>query len=312
LYFHVDTVNKEKGMAMKTFMVTGSTRGLGLEIARLLAKRSQTQVIMAVRDLKKGQEIARQLGENATAVQLDLSSLADVARFARDWKIKLDGLVNNAGVQFSTRESFSPDHFEETIAVNHLAAFLLTMDLEDHLVGSRVLFIGSGTHNPKRARAFGFRGAQFTSVQELSAGKSSSDNIFQRNKDRYATSKFLNMVTAVELARRNKPYLSFALDPGLMPGTGLARTQNSPMEQFLWKRVMPAIARFVLDGSSPKRSAAAAAWILTEEELPYPNGTIFSFNKKPNKYVWEEMVRNPRVGAEVYEQSLEILKNFRK
>jgi NAD(P)-dependent dehydrogenase (short-subunit alcohol dehydrogenase family) len=299
-------------MAMQTFLVTGSTQGLGLEIARQLAKRPETRVIMAVRNLKKGQEIAGQLGRDASAVQLDLSTLANVARFARDWKTRLDGLVNNAGVQFSTRESFTPDQFEETIAVNHLAALLLTMELEDHLVGSRVLFIGSGTHHPARANGFGFRGAQYTSIQELATGKSSSDDISQRNRDRYATSKFLNMVTAVELARRNKPYQSFVLDPGLMPGTGLARTQDGAVLQFVWKRVMPAIGFLFPDTSSPKRSAAAATWILTEKELPYPNGTIFSFDRKPNRNVWEEMVRNPKVGAEVYEQSLEILSSFRK
>ena len=297
---------------MQTFMVTGSTQGLGLEIARELAKKSQTRVIMAVRDLKKGQEIAQQLGESVSAVHLDLSSLAAVSRFAKDWNTRLDGLVNNAGVQFGTRESFTPDHFEETIAVNHLAAFLLTIGLEEHLAGSRVLFIGSGTHNPGRARNFGFRGAQYTSIQELAAGKSSSDDISQRNRDRYATSKFLNMVTGVELARRGKPYQSFVLDPGLMPGTGLARAHSGAMEQFFWKRVLPGIGFLLPDTSSPKRSAAAAAWIMTEERLPYPNGTIFSFDKKPNKYVWEEMVRNPKVGAEVYEQSLGVLSSFRQ
>ncbi len=292
-------------------MVTGTTSGLGLEIASQLARNPDINIIMAVRNLNKGTEIAQQLGKNVAAVHLDLSSLSNVAAFVKKWRIKLDGLVNNAGVQFSTRESFTTDSFEETIAVNHLAAFLLTIGLEKYLSGGKVLFIGSGTHNPKHktAAAFGFRGAQYTSVQDLARGKSSIENITQLNLDRYATSKFLVTVTAVELARRNKAYQSFVLDPGLIPGTGLARTQSSMM-QFMWRRVLPLAGTLLPDTSSAKKSASAAAWIMTEANLPYPSGTIFSYDKKPCKHVWKEMVMNPKIGADVYEQSLRIVESY--
>ncbi|MBP7736519.1 MAG: SDR family NAD(P)-dependent oxidoreductase [Spirochaetes bacterium] len=298
---------------MKKIMITGTTSGLGLEIASQLAQNPDTQVIMAVRNLNRGLEIARQLGKNVSAVHLDLSSLGNVGAFVRKWRSKLDGLVNNAGVQFSTRESFTADSLEETIAVNHLAVFLLTIGLEKHLSGGKVLFMGSGTHNPKHKTAamFGFRGARYTSVQDLASGGSSTGSITRRNMDRYATSKFLVTVTAVELARRDKTYQAFVLDPGLMPGTGLARTQ-SPIMRFMWSNVLPIAGTFLPDTSSTKKSASAAAWIMTEASLPYPSGTIFSYDKKPCRHVWEEMVRNPKIGADVYEQSLRIVERFRK
>lgn len=295
---------------MKTIMVTGSTQGLGLQIAAQLSKLNDTEVILAVRNIEKGKKIARKLGENVRAVKLDLSKLGNIATFVNDWSTKLDGLVNNAGVQFSADDSFTQDGFEETIAVNHLAAFMLTKGLEKHLSDGKVLFIGSATHHPTAAESFGFRGAQYTSIPELAAGKSSSSSAAQRNRDRYATSKFLNMVTAVELTRRNKPYEAFVLDPGLMPGTGLARTQKSVIRQIIWKRVLPILRPLLPDTSSARNSAKAAVWILNKARLPYPSGTTFSFNKQPSKNVWQEKVNDPKIGAEVFEQSLEIINKF--
>jgi NAD(P)-dependent dehydrogenase (short-subunit alcohol dehydrogenase family) len=298
---------------VRTIMITGSTQGLGLQIAKQLARMPDTHVIMAVRNVEKGRTIARELGENVTAARLDLSSLGDVARFAKGWNRKLDGLVNNAGVQFSSGDNFTPDSFEETIAVNHLAAFLLTLGLEKHLSGGRVLFIGSGTQDPKHphARFFGFRGARFTTVDELAAGKASSDEAGQRNMDRYASSKFLNTITAVEIAKRNKAYEAYVLDPGLMPGTGLARTQNRAM-RLLWKWLLPFAGLFLPDTSSPYRSAKTAAWIMTAPSLGYPNGTIFSYTKKPSKHICDEMINSGETRKAVYEQSLRIVEGFMK
>jgi NAD(P)-dependent dehydrogenase (short-subunit alcohol dehydrogenase family) len=296
---------------MKTFLVTGSTQGLGLAIVKQLALKKDTMIIMAVRNLAKGKEIAKSLGENVQAVELDLSSLKNIELFIKNWKKKLDGLINNAGVQHSSKNSFTPDGFEETIAVNHLASFLLTIGLAKHLVGGRVLFIGSGTHDPKHphAKFFGFRGAQYTSIKELSEGLGKNTEIAQLNLDRYATSKFLNTVTAVELSRRQKDFLSVVLDPGLMPGTGLARTQNGFM-LFLWKWLMPIVGIFLPDTSSTRKSGNAASWIISDEKFDYPSGTIFSYNKKPGKHVWKEMVYNERIGKEIYEDSLLMLKKY--
>lgn len=296
---------------MKTILITGSTQGLGLQIVKQLASNSDIRIIMAVRNIVKGNEIAKSLGDNVSATELDLSSLTNVGKFIKNWNTKIDGLINNAGVQFSSKNSFTPDGFEETIAVNHLASFLLTLGLEKHLKGGRVLFIGSGTHDPHHphAKYFGFRGAQYASVKELSEGLGNSTDVTQLNRDRYSTSKFLNMVTAVELSRRYKTFSSFVLDPGLMPGTGLARTQNGVM-LFLWKWLMPIIGIFLPDTSSTRLSGNAASWIISEKKLDYASGTIFSYNKKPSKHVWKEMVLNEKIGKEVYEDTLLIIKNF--
>lgn len=298
---------------MKTILVTGSTRGLGLEIVKHLAKDGESRVIMLIRNLERGLEIARELGGNVAACQLDLSQLTQIRDFVQQWDTPLDGLINNAGVQFVNETCFTPDGYEETIAVNHLAAFMLTIGLIKHLAGGRVLFIGSGTHNPNYllAKMFGFRGAQYASMQNLVQGKSNAKNTKQRNLDRYATSKFLNTITAVELSRRFNKFSSYVLDPGLMPGTGLARHQNGMM-QFLWKRLLPAIGVFLPDTSSSKRSGHTAARIMTTPELPFKSGDVLSYDRKPSKYVWKEMVLDEERGREVYEGSMNIIEDFLK
>ena len=296
---------------MKTILITGSTQGLGLQIVKKLISKKNVSIIMAVRDVDKGKKIALSLSKNISVVKLDLSSLKNVKEFINNWNTKIDGLINNAGVQFNSKNSFTSDGFEETIAVNHIAAFLLTIGLEKYLKNGRILFIGSGTHNPNHphAKIFGFRGAQYSSIKQLADGFGNTSDINQLNRDRYSTSKLLNMITAIELSRRNKNIATYVLDPGLMPGTGLARDQNRVM-QFLWNFVMPLIGLLLPDTSSPNRSGKAASWIMTTDYLPYKSGTIFSYNKKPNKYVWKELFLNEKIGKEVYEDTLSIVRPY--
>jgi NAD(P)-dependent dehydrogenase (short-subunit alcohol dehydrogenase family) len=152
---------------VRNFIVTGATQGLGLAIARELARTPGHRVVLAVRDVERGRAVARSLGANTEARRLDLSSLADVARFVATWGGELAGLVNNAGVQNATGTRWSAEGFEETFAVNHLGALALTSGLLPRLAGAgRVLFIGSGTHNPRHlvGRLLGYRGARFTTV----------------------------------------------------------------------------------------------------------------------------------------------------
>lgn len=294
---------------MRTIMVTGSTQGLGLEIAKQLAAQPQTKVVMAVRNVVKGEQIARTLGPNVSVAQLDLSTLSNVRAFTQSWNTKLDGLINNAGIQMHDKDQFTPEGLEETIAVNHLASFQLTMGLEPYLSGGRVIFIGSGTHHPTAAKNFGFRGAQFSSIRELAEGKSSTEDILQRNRDRYATSKFLNTITAVEMARRNKGYKALVLDPGLMVGTGLARSYHG-LQRFLWDHVLPRINFLMSDTSNPQRSAAVALWLMSDPALADSEETVFDYHKKPARFVWKEKVFDPTLGAAVYDQTVEFLEQY--
>jgi NAD(P)-dependent dehydrogenase (short-subunit alcohol dehydrogenase family) len=114
---------------MKPFMVTGATQGLGLSIATALTRAGHL-VVLAVRDEAKGAALAKTLGSNVEVRRVDLSSLEEVEALAASWKEPLAGLVNNAGLQQTDRLHESRDGFEESFAVNHLAAFRLTQGLD--------------------------------------------------------------------------------------------------------------------------------------------------------------------------------------
>ncbi|MGH9838723.1 MAG: SDR family NAD(P)-dependent oxidoreductase [Blastocatellia bacterium] len=295
---------------MKTFIITGATQGLGLATAESLARNSNHRVVLAVRDADRGRKVAAAMGGNVEAHRLDLSSLAEVKQFVSAWQEPLAGLVNNAGVQIINETRRTIDGYEETIAVNHLAALALTVGLMPHLAGGRVLFIGSGTHNPdnRDTAMFGFRGARFTTIDALARGDGDATSTRQLGLDRYATSKFLNMVTASELARRYPAETTafFTLDPGLMAGTGLARTAPQ-IFRVVWSSVLRWVAPLLPDTSTPARSGATAAWIMTADDLLSRNGEVFSYDREPSRRVWDR-ARDPETGRRVLEESLELLK----
>jgi len=294
---------------VKTFIITGATRGLGLATAQALAHDPSHRVVLAVRDTDRAGTIAETLGGTVEIRALDLSSLDDVRRFASSWQGPIAGLVNNAGVQITDGTRRTKEGYEETIGVNHLAALELTLGLWPHLEGARVLFIGSGTHNPanRTATIFGFRGARFTSIAALARGDGDASSARQLGMDRYATSKLLNMVTAFELARRCSATRTafFTLDPGLMAGTGLARTAPA-IVRVLWSTVLPWIAPLLPDTSTPARSAAAAAWVLTAAGLTTRSGEVFSHDRRPSRRVWSE-ARSPDLARRAFEESLALL-----
>jgi NAD(P)-dependent dehydrogenase (short-subunit alcohol dehydrogenase family) len=282
-----------------------------LAITKALLKNESHRVVMAVRDEIRGAALARELGNRAMVRKLNLSSLDAIAHFVSETTEPIAGLVNNAGVQQVDRTHLSQDGLEETIAVNHLAAFALTQGLLPRLTGGRVMFIGSGTHNPENRTAtrFGFRGAQFTSIEQLAKGESAATSAIQQGLDRYATSKWLNTVSAIEWTRRVDPRetLFFTFDPGLMAGTGLART--SPLVfQWVWGSVLRWASALMDDSSTPERSAASAVELLTQTNVA--PGEVYAFNGRPSELVWPA-TRDPSFGARVFDETVSFLDSIR-
>jgi len=85
---------------MKTILVTGGNRGIGLEICRQLDNLGHT-VIMGSRDLIKGQQVAETLSQKIIVKQLDVTdeeSIRSLFNFVKNDFGKLDVLINNAGI----------------------------------------------------------------------------------------------------------------------------------------------------------------------------------------------------------------------
>jgi len=119
----------------RVVLVTGSTGGLGREVARRLAGQGD-HVVVHGRDLERGRALVAEIEEttegSARFYVADFGSLAEVRRLARavrrDYE-RLDVLVNNAGVWLSGPRRLSDDGYELHFQVNYLAGYLLTREL---------------------------------------------------------------------------------------------------------------------------------------------------------------------------------------
>ncbi|WP_244976157.1 SDR family NAD(P)-dependent oxidoreductase [Nocardia huaxiensis] len=132
------TDNDIEGMDGRTVLITGSTDGLGRELAVRLGAAG-ARVIVHGRDAERAARVAEEIaaagGPASDIVLADLSELAEVDRLATEIgsrTTRLDVLVNNAGIGFgrpgSGRE-LSADGIELRWAVNHLAPYRLTRRL---------------------------------------------------------------------------------------------------------------------------------------------------------------------------------------
>ncbi len=293
---------------MSRYIVTGANRGLGFEIARHLAAEPGHSVILAVRDVDHGRRAQARIDGDTEVAELDLASTESVQRFVSAYDEPIAGLVNNAGIQFNDATHWTAEGLEQTFAVNHLNALRLTYGLRDRLRGGRVMFIGSGTHHPKHPTAthFGFRGEQFRSIRNCARGLDTSERPDQLGKDRYATTKFLNMITTVAMARRFEADQLFVLclDPGLMPGTDLARTAPALL-RFGWHYVLPIVARMLPDTSTTARSGRQAARLMTADRGDLKHGGIYAHDGRLSKRV-SSRVFDTDLGDRVLEESLAI------
>jgi NAD(P)-dependent dehydrogenase (short-subunit alcohol dehydrogenase family) len=289
---------------MRTILVTGATRGLGLSLARALDAHDDVSLVLGVRDLEAGRDVAKTL-RRAEAALLDTGALASIRAFVARWDRPLHALVHNAGIQETADTTFTAEGVETTFAVNHLGPLALTLGLAPHVRGGRVVMLGSGTHNPdnRTATMFGFRGGRFTSLEAHLRGECDASTDRQRGMDRYATSKLVAMLATTSLARRDAHTTFFTFDPGLMPGTGLARTAP-PVQQWAWKNLLPWLAPLLPDTSTPERSAASLAKLLLEGSIQ--SGEVYGHDGAPSRRVWQG-ARDPELAARVLDESLAAL-----
>ncbi len=265
------------GMALaKTFIVTGGNAGLGFECVSALAKDNSALVIIACRDVQKGEQAAQRVREargNVKVLPLDLARQASIRTFVETFRKgqfpPLSGVVCNAGVQNVATPTKSEEGYETTFAVNHLGHYLLTrLLLSDLDSGARITFVSSGTHDPNQKT--GMPEPQYTTAKTLARDFEPSPKAGRR---RYTTSKLCNILCTYEYARRfaasPDPRLQSlrvnAFNPGMMPATGLARTYPAPL-RFISRYILPLLALFVSNVHSPATSGRRLALLASGGE----------------------------------------------
>jgi light-dependent protochlorophyllide reductase len=247
-------------MNTATAIVTGASTGLGLECARaLIARDPSWHVVLAVRDTTRGAEAVERIGhpDRCTVLEVDLASLTSVRAFTgsvrRAGLPPLRAIVCNAGVQVVSDTERTDDGFEMTFGVNHLGHFALVQGLLDALAHpARILVVSSGTHDPTKHT--GMPSPHYVRAADLAEPTASTDSAEGRR--RYTTSKLCNVLFTYELDRRlghGAGGVSVnAFDPGLMPGSGLAR-DYPPMQRWAWRYLLPALR--VLPGVRSARTS---------------------------------------------------------
>jgi len=200
----------------KVALVTGSTDGLGRDVARRLAAAG-AHVLVTGRSEQRGKELVDEIQKSgrgsAKFYRADLASLDETRRLAasvrRDNK-RLDLLINNAGVGFlldSTRR-FSVEGYEMHFAVNHLAHHLLTKRLLPLVVAaapSRIINVSSGSQT-----AIDFDDVMMANGYNGRRG--------------YAQSKLAQVMMTVEMAPdlERQGVLTYSLHPATTMGTTMA------------------------------------------------------------------------------------------
>lgn len=109
---------------MTTTLVTGGTRGIGLELCRRLVEAGHT-VYLGARDLGRGREVAEAIGARTIAIDvLDDASVSSAVDLLQKEAGALDVLVNNAGISGSQRPPAEADvdDLQTVFATNVLGA----------------------------------------------------------------------------------------------------------------------------------------------------------------------------------------------
>ena len=258
----------------RTAVVTGANNGLGLVTAEHLA-RAGAKVVMACRNLQKAEAAAADItakvpGAQLEVVELDLSSLGSVRRFADALEVdELDLLVNNAGVMMTPPQR-TEDGFELQLGTNHLGHFALTGLLLERL-----------------GRADAARVVTLTSLEHRSGHLVFDDLQLEHHYGRrkaYRQSKLANAAFGLELDRRlraaGSPVLSVLAHPGYA-ATGIQSAAPKAMKALmvLGDRILAQPAE---QGAVPTLYAATAPGVEGGEFFG-PNGLLEVRGKHPKR-----------------------------
>jgi NAD(P)-dependent dehydrogenase (short-subunit alcohol dehydrogenase family) len=268
-------------MEGKLVVLTGATSGIGEQAALQLAERGAT-VVPVGRDPGRLEKVAGALqerGSDAEPLRADFASQADVRRLAAELlgsHERIDVLVNNAGVVTSSRK-LSPDGRELTMAINHLAPFLLTNLLLERLKASapaRVVTTASDAHT-----------SGLIDLDDLDIERKWS--IFRT----YGTTKLANILFTRELARRLDG--TGVTANCLHPGAIRTRLGRGGIAGIAWKLLSPFLG-------SPKKGGARIVHVAADPIGGEVSGEYFS-NDRPRTP--RGQAADDRLAAELWERS---------
>ncbi|RIA80798.1 hypothetical protein C1645_585732 [Glomus cerebriforme] len=198
-------------------ILTGSTDGIGKEMARILAGFNPKRLVLPARNKEKGNNLLEYIKSsnghtnNIEIWEMNLADLQSVKNFANKFINEvgeLHMLINNAGIWTHNQIIKTKDNLEIQFQVNHLAHFLLTLLLLDTIKKSvsaelpgKIAFTSSATQKIGEI-----------DFDNFNLEKGSYWNIFKA----YANTKLMNVIIVKELSRivQNDNITTYSLHPG--------------------------------------------------------------------------------------------------
>ena len=270
---------------MKSIIITGANSGIGFECAMQMAKTAPNeQIVLACRNVQAANQAIEKIKQKTNhkhliCLPLDLASLQSVIDFKTAFSKlpnpQIAALVNNAGIQVVGETKYTKDGFESTFGTNHLGGFYLTLLLMPFIdKNGSITFTASGTHDPKQKT--GMPEPEFTSPYLFAYPELTDDKSLSVGQKYYTTSKLCNILTVYELQRRlaNTGIRVNAFDPGLVPGTGLARNYPSFLK-FVSDYILKILVLFHPNTNTAKNSGIRLANLAYSEKYKNAKGKYF-------------------------------------
>jgi len=270
-------------MSDRTILVTGATDGIGKATAYALAEKG-AHLLVHGRNQQKCEALALNLNKKYPASRVgyfvsDFSSLQSVKVMSEQIISEVDALhvlINNAG-NFYRRRTLSEDSFELTFAVNHLAPFLLTLNLLDLLKASapaRIVNVSSTAHKSARA-------------DDL------SDLMGERGYDpfsAYSLSKLANVFFTQSLADRLDPakVTANSLHPGVVDTKLLRNSYN-------------------MRGISIEEGARTSVYLAVSPEI---TGTSGKYYQNETEGRASSVARDRDLQEELWRQSMDMVRPY--
>ncbi len=259
-------------MQGKHIAITGPTAGIGRTASLALASQG-AQLTLFCRSREKGlalqQEIVAAGGLLPSLIIMDMADLGSVRHAAQEFlagQKTLDVLLNNAGVVNTSRKE-TVDGFEETLAVNHFAPFLLTgllLPVLQKTPGARIVNVASDAH------AF-VKGMGFEDMQATANYKTFRE---------YGRSKLANILFTRRLARllKGQDITVNCLHPG-----AVATSLGSQNGGFLTK-ILPLLLKPFF--RSPEQGAQTSIYLCSSKEVAGTSGEYFVNCKRRTPKPW--------------------------
>jgi NAD(P)-dependent dehydrogenase (short-subunit alcohol dehydrogenase family) len=265
---------------MKTILVTGGNRGIGLEICRQLDELGHS-VILCSRDISKGLAAARHLNKRTIVHQLDVTDEESILRLFETVKAefgKLDVLINNAGIGAKEWKKEPASKVKEMLKKDFGGIWKLVKAVKPLIVKTGI----AGT----RETASNVDLWQVRHIMETNAyGPWRMIQVFLPLLEKSEEGRIINMSSGLgEQAGLNGEYPGYSLSKSSLNAITIMFSKELKKKGIKVNSMCPGWVRTDMGGPDAPRSvgqgADTAVWLATEEDIP--TGKFFRDRKEIN------------------------------